>query len=247
MIVGVGAQGAIDLYVTSTTSRIIFFFLLLAFGLAAGLSLLTFVGGSLGLRFRERVMDGIVPRHAADRHRADSLCSLSVSNAAIWTFAYFGATTVLFGLLCVQGEGVSPEKRVGALATFLNGVRRDGDRLFVWGFAPQIYSATRMEPASRFVSCSVVVGDHAHGAERRKSWDERNGAILMADLTATLPEFFVDAQLRTEFLSQQSIYALGRYPQLAQFVRSKYRLRHEVDGYRVYVRKDITRSSGFSR
>jgi hypothetical protein len=186
-------------------------------------------------------MDGLASREVTDQHAANFICSLFVSNAAIFTLAYFAATTVLFGIFCVQGEPIRPEERVGSLAVFLNGVRRDGDRLFVWGFAPQVYSATRMEPASRFVSCSAVVGDDQVGAERRASWDEQNGAVLMAELTARLPEFFVDAQLQSATLSRQSIYAMGRYPQLTQFVRSRYRLRHAVDGYRVYVRKDITR------
>lgn len=241
LLLGAVVQIALEAYVASTKSAFVSCLFLLAFGLAAGLSLLTCVRGGLGLVFRERILDGLASERPANEDRAHPAGSLLVANAAIWICACFGATTVVLGMLPVITQPMKVEAKMVALAEFFTAVRHDGDRLFVWGWAPTVYAAARMEPASRFVSCQTVVGDWAVGAERRGSWDERNGEILMADLTASPPEFFVDARLQSNTLSRQSIYTLGRYPELAEFVRSNYRLRHEVDGCRVYVRKDIPR------
>lgn len=241
LILGAIVQIALEAYVASTKSAFVSCLFLLAFGLAAGLSLLTCVRGGLGRGLRAYILDGLASERPANEDRAQPPGSLLVANAAIWICACFGATTVVLGMLPVITKPMKVEAKMVALAEFFTAVRHDGDRLFVWGWAPTVYAAARMEPASRFVSCQAVVGDWAVGAERRESWDERNGAILMADLTASPPEFFVDARLQSNTLSRQSIYDLGRYPQLAEFVRSNYRLRREVDRCRVYVRKDIPR------
>ncbi len=115
-----------------------------------------------------------------------------------------------------------------------------GDRLFVWGWLPELYTLTRLEAASRFSISQFVVGDL--GAARfEPRIDPLHGERLMRDLEARRPRFIVDAW-RSSWTMQGSgdpwLYDLRLYPdfELVALLREGYRHVGTFDGCLLYVR-----------
>jgi hypothetical protein len=115
-----------------------------------------------------------------------------------------------------------------------------GDRLFVWGWAPGIYSLTRMEAASEITLTHIVVNDYSSipGSPRI---EPRYAAILMRDLRERTPRFIVDAQAISVTLAAGPplLHRLALYPdfELNHLLRERYELVGRFDGCRLYLRK----------
>ncbi|MCP3978113.1 MAG: hypothetical protein GY716_02115 [bacterium] len=100
-----------------------------------------------------------------------------------------------------------------------------GDSLFVWGWAPEIYSLARMEAASQFAICQYIVGDYEF--DPRPELDGEMAARLMQDLTTRPPGFIVDASRRSWTMERQNdpwVYRLHQYPEFAfvEFLEQRY-------------------------
>ena len=117
-------------------------------------------------------------------------------------------------------------------------LRRDAcsGPLFVWGFAPQFYTATALAPASRFVMVgATLVGhvsgraDHDAGAVSAEHWE-----WLFSDLARRPPAFVLDAAGAR--LSRWDV-PLERYPRLAAFVSRGYEPLDRIDGVAIYRRR----------
>jgi hypothetical protein len=113
-----------------------------------------------------------------------------------------------------------------------------GDRLFVWGWAPELYSLTRLESASHVTTVEYVVNDF-RAAPPPPSVNEWWAAQMMEDLEARRPRFIVDAAERSWTSTERWIYRLDNYPDLAliPFLERYYRRPVRVDGFRVYERR----------
>lgn len=106
----------------------------------------------------------------------------------------------------------------------IRGLAQPGDRLFVWGWQPMIYSCTGLEPATRYTTCRVIANDYGsvHG---RPVVNQSVLAVLLAELEADPPRFFVDAAPASYAMTEQrQVYRLEFYPELRQFLTSRYRL-----------------------
>lgn len=119
--------------------------------------------------------------------------------------------------------------------------RGKGDSLFVWGWAPEIYSLTAMEAASHFSITQYVVNDYRIDP----SEPELDGVfadMLMDDLKLRRPRFIVDAWRRSwtmEASNDPWIYRLDLYPQfeLAAFLEENYSPAGRYDDCDLYVRR----------
>lgn len=126
-----------------------------------------------------------------------------------------------------------------------------GDRLFVWGWLPEIYSLTRLEAASHYTISQYIVGDYHAGAAAGRL-DARRAAALMTDLEQRRPRFVVDAWRRSWTMAASgdpAIYRLDRYPDfgLTRLLRERYDLVGTFDGCALYVRRpDPTSGSATS-
>jgi 4-amino-4-deoxy-L-arabinose transferase-like glycosyltransferase len=151
------------------------------------------------------------------------------------------------GLVVVQGQVQEtprslPHHRQGfpELVSYLDHAGRPGDRLFVWGWAPEIYSLARMEAASQYVICSFMVNDIVP-VQTEPRLNEELAAKLMRELRERKPRFIVDASRRswTMLASRDPwIYDLELYPdfELRRMLREEYRPVGMFDGCRVYER-----------
>jgi len=105
--------------------------------------------------------------------------------------------------------------RYEELARVVANEARAGDRLFVWGWAPEIYSVTRLTAASRFAMTQYVVGDY-RSEPAPPQIDEEYAEALMRDLTVAPPRFVIDAAARSWTMAADDIpalYDLSLYPQ----------------------------------
>lgn len=127
--------------------------------------------------------------------------------------------------------------RMTGVATRIRNDSRIGDRIFVWGWRPELYVLTGLPPASRFVISSYIVNDTRGNAEGIKE-DAGYMKKLMTDLEASSPRFFVDAGPISETMSNRSVFALNRYPTIERYLEQKYRKDFAADGCTVYVRKE---------
>jgi len=129
--------------------------------------------------------------------------------------------------------------RFEALAAFLRARSAPGDRLFVWGWAPEIYSLTELESASHISVTQHVVQDHIEGTGPPPGIDPMWADRLLGELRAREPRFIVDAAARSWFMSNQEIYRLSRYPDFALVVllRTSYERVATIDGCDVYERR----------
>lgn len=114
-----------------------------------------------------------------------------------------------------------------------------GDRLFVWGWAPEIYSLTRLEAASHITFCQYVANDLA-GVPDRPSLNQEWARMLMNELNATRPRFIVDASRATWFETEAWIYDLRNYPdfELNTMLETEYREVARVDDCPIWERVD---------
>jgi hypothetical protein len=113
------------------------------------------------------------------------------------------------------------------------------DRLFVWGWAPEIYSLARLEAASHITFCQYVVND-IPGFPDRPSINEEWARMLMDELETTKPRFIVDASRATWFETEAWIYDLRNYPEfeLNTLLETKYREIARVDDCPIWERVD---------
>ncbi|MCP3978243.1 MAG: hypothetical protein GY716_02770 [bacterium] len=124
-----------------------------------------------------------------------------------------------------------------------------GDRLFVWGWAPEIYTHTRQESASHVAVSQYVVGDIAVLDDRRSTLQPEYAAELMRDLRERRPRYIVDAARRSWTLQAGDdpwIYDLERYPQfeLVSMLESEYEEVGEFDGCRLHRRRSVAPPEG---
>ncbi len=114
-----------------------------------------------------------------------------------------------------------------------------GDRLFVWGWAPEIYTLTRLEASSHLVISQYIVND-VQAVVGKPELNRELAAELMTDLEQRRPRFIVDATSRSATLQTPDepwLYDLELYPDFAlrSFLRDHYRRAGRFDGCDLYV------------
>lgn len=132
----------------------------------------------------------------------------------------------------MQGQLVSSQAAPqGAVARALIKYARPGEALGIWGWMPQFYVETGMWQAARRADSSPeIVSATTPDAFRRH---------YLADLQRSTPPVFVDAtgpgNYRFTDRKQSFEYT---FPALSDYIHSHYILAHEVEGSRIYVRRD---------
>ena len=114
--------------------------------------------------------------------------------------------------------------------------------LFVWGYAPSIYVASGLRPASRFVVPIDTITGHLAGNDAfdRGAIDTRDRIVpehwdwLMDDLERNAPEYVVDTAPAN--LNGWGRQPMSDFPRLDAFVRASYRIEREVGGAVIWRR-----------
>lgn len=127
--------------------------------------------------------------------------------------------------------------RFDDLARFIRERAEPDDMLFVWGWAPEIYSLTRVTAASHVTHAQYVAND-LQGVADRPSLDAGWAEILMSELRRTRPRFIVDASARSWHETEPWIYRLRNFPdfELLGMLRREYRRVGRFDGCDVWER-----------
>jgi 4-amino-4-deoxy-L-arabinose transferase-like glycosyltransferase len=110
------------------------------------------------------------------------------------------------------------------------------DRIFVWGSSPQLYSFSDRRMATRFVSCTHLVGAYAsrprEQTDKGKSLIPGTWEMFRADWEAHPPALIIDTSNVDRFWAA---HPMTRYPVLRQFL-GDYRLETVIDGKTIYRR-----------
>ena len=109
------------------------------------------------------------------------------------------------------------------------------DRVFVWGTSPQLYCFSDRRMATRFVSCSHLVGVHAGRPRQLKDRGENipeGWKMFQADWEAHPPALIIDTSTIDPVWSA---HPMTRYPLLRDYLR-EYRVETVINGRTIYRR-----------
>ncbi len=139
---------------------------------------------------------------------------------------------------CFKDPSGFPRPEIRELGLWLRDHKQDRERLFIWGYYPEIYYYSGLKNASRFVETHFLTGQiritaKADGLEGSKGtlWK-----LLEGDLRNP-PEWLVDTS--SYLLSGKYLHSMERYPEFARFVADKYALAESLHGMRIYKRREI--------
>jgi len=154
--------------------------------------------------------------------------------------ALIGAGVALAGFFAVSQAAQlrSASAYAENLGSRIRAAMQPGDRLYVWGYAPELYPATRAVPASRFVATSVLVG-FFHDTAR--AIDPYAGLAVVP--AADWQRFFADLRGAGAFiLLDASAIRMGapgnfsprRYAPMRRFMQRQCRPMPRVDMFEVW-------------
>src|SRR5436190_17020844 len=110
------------------------------------------------------------------------------------------------------------------------------DRIFVWGSSPRFYSFSGRRMATRFVSCSHLVGAYASRPrdlrDRGESVIPETWKMFQQDWEAHPPVLIIDTSREDRFWSN---HPMTRYPVLRAFL-GEYRVQTVINGETIYRR-----------
>src|SRR5205809_2554176 len=113
---------------------------------------------------------------------------------------------------------------------------RPNDRIFVWGSSPQLYSFSGRRMATRFVSCSHLVGAYASRPrevrDRAESVIPGSWEMFRRDWEAHRPALIVDL---STVVPDWAMHPMTRYPVLRAYLPG-YRVEGVVNGATIYRR-----------
>jgi hypothetical protein len=204
----------------------------------------SFIGVVLGARFFPRYYFQILPvlalaagagwTAALDRRALFAVLAVSLAVPAV----RFGRTNLWLALNRTwdwTDTAIDRDSRL--VAARLARVTAPGDRIFVWGFRPEIYYYARRLSASRFLESQPLTGvladRHLERADPfRPDWAEAHRRELATELGKDPPALIVDGLGR-----YNPALALDRYAELAPLLE-RYVLIGETAGSRLYLRRN---------
>jgi hypothetical protein len=172
--------------------------------------------------------------------RAAAVLSLALPVAA---FTVAGWVRVARGDL----DGLRPE--VAAVAREVRQRTAPGERIFVWGYWPQLYFYAERPPATRFVYAQTLAGyvpGHPDSldpaADTRHYVVQDHWRLWAEDMRRHPAELIVDTAPGAIHFWEK--YPLADYPFLQEIVARRYRLEADVGGVLIYrLRRDAAGAS----
>ncbi len=136
--------------------------------------------------------------------------------------------TALSAVVCPlasRGKIGYPYDSATRASAFIKSLTTPEERIFVWGYNPDIYLYTDRRPASRFVYCSFQTGlipwtNLAPEKDTRYAIVPGTMDTLLADLETSRPTFIVDCGVGPH--RSFSKYPLARFAPLQEFVSRNY-------------------------
>ena len=152
--------------------------------------------------------------------------------AAIIVAAFLPAIGFLVGAFVVRKQTLNFLPIVQHIVNETN----PNDRIFVWGSCPQLYSFSDRRMATRFVSCTHLVGAYAsrprEETDKGKSLIPGTWEMFQSDWEAHPPKLIIDMSTVDHFWAA---HPMTRYPVLRAFLE-QYRVEAVIDGKTIYRR-----------
>ena len=155
-----------------------------------------------------------------------------------WVRAVIIAAATLPAIGFLVGAFVVRTKTLDFLSIVQQIVKETGpnDRIFVWGSLPQLYSFSGRRMATRFVSCSHLIGAYASRpramTDKGKSLLPGTWEMFQADWEAHPPLVIIDTSPLGHFWEA---HPMTRYPVLRAYL-ADYRVEGVVNGAVIYRR-----------
>jgi hypothetical protein len=107
---------------------------------------------------------------------------------------------------------------------------KPGDKMAVWGWASQYYVQTGTIMATRDADTTHMTYAHPNRDYRRRRY--------LSDIKQTNPPVFIDTVAPQSFgLTDRASQGHETFPALDAYIRSNYELKEQINGIRIYVRK----------
>jgi 4-amino-4-deoxy-L-arabinose transferase-like glycosyltransferase len=158
------------------------------------------------------------------------------------------AVSLVAGPLAGRRRPVPPADPALRSAAFITGHTTPDERIFVWGYNPDIYLYANRKPASRFLYCSFQTGLIPWtnlAPDKDTAYAIVPGAMktLLGELDARRPTFIVDCSFGPH--RHFSKYPIAKFPDLEAFVSAHYvaadPAQFDPQGFRLYLIKDAAR------
>lgn len=157
----------------------------------------------------------------------------------VWTVTAAAIMAVAFSAAGYFMQPFNRETHYERVAAYVARHSNPNDSLLVWGNAPEIYWASGLDPATRFVATNSFLAGNHPGRPGEDAAPEETSPIVwdwfFEDLTSDPPRFIVDtapARIRGAEYSP-----ITRFPSLQAFVRDNYRYVRSIDGIAIYERR----------
>jgi hypothetical protein len=147
------------------------------------------------------------------------------------------APVIAAWILALSPPGLDPT--VQAMATYASAHTRAGDRVTVWGDAPEVYWLSGRAPGGNMVNSDFVTGrtaGRANGPQRLRDATPGARSTFVRSLAAHPPVLFFDTS--TKGLRGYRSYPVSLVPPVARFLRDRYTPVAMVHGVRVYRLRD---------
>ncbi len=194
-----------------------------------------------------------------------SWCYINLRN--LWEtksrpFVYSGAVLIFLGILMpityFHGEAYDSRFRAALgggiiaqpfphLVQAVQQTVQPNEKIWVWGFAPELYVHTQRDCASRFINCNYLVGlvpwvNAAPDIDTTPLIVPGSWEALREDLMREPPSAIIDASASNyQFWGK---YPLNGHEALRNFVQQGYVDVGMFDGFRLHLRNDIAARAG---
>ncbi|HUB66987.1 MAG TPA: hypothetical protein VL981_05835 [Candidatus Methylacidiphilales bacterium] len=122
-----------------------------------------------------------------------------------------------------------------AMDAAIGQLRPPGGQLALWGWEPSFAAETQSVLGTReaITGPSLVLPNPLQTYYRER---------YLHDMRANRPELFLEAMGPDNFIfNDREKYGIASFPELAQLIEGQYRLAREIDGMRLFIRKDLPR------
>jgi 4-amino-4-deoxy-L-arabinose transferase-like glycosyltransferase len=160
--------------------------------------------------------------------------------------AVAGAGLQLVSAALTARQRTLPSDSSLRVSTYIRNHSTAGDRIFVWGFHPDIYLYSDRKPASRYLYATFQTGLVPWtntNPDRDTAYAIIPGAMdtLLRDLAASSPLYIVDCSAGPNRHWQK--YPLDKYPDLYRYIREHYRIIEAhlfvPQGFRLFQRRSV--------
>ena len=143
-------------------------------------------------------------------------------------------------LFSIAGYFLTPfgaEPDYAKVARYLAANSGSQDRVLVWGNVPEIYWASGVRPATRYIATQSLLAENHAGRSTAPKPDELDPLVwkwFFRDLRNHPPKFIVDTSDTTIRGADRS--PMSHYPRLERYLEAHYRFDRTIDGLDVYIR-----------